>query len=308
MKFALALHGGAGTLRQADLTPEREAELHAGLDAALDAGLAMLQGGRAAVDAVLAAVRTLEDNPLFNAGRGAVFNDQGFVELEASIMDGATRAAGSVVGVRRTRNPVELARMVMAHTPHVSLGFEAADRFAEEQGLAMAPPEYFFTQSRWDALQSELARLGAGGSERDASEQVKHGTVGAVALDASGRLAAATSTGGRTAKMAGRIGDSAMIGAGTWADDLVAVSCTGHGELFVRSAAAHEVASRLRYLNQSLVDACDDLVFGQLIELGGSGGLIAIDWEGNIAMPFNTEGMYRASVDIDGRRSVAIFR
>ncbi|WP_308419656.1 isoaspartyl peptidase/L-asparaginase family protein [Chitinimonas koreensis] len=288
--------------------PEREAELHAGLDAALDAGLAMLQGGRAAVDAVLAAVRTLEDNPLFNAGRGAVFNDQGFVELEASIMDGATRAAGSVVGVRRTRNPVELARMVMAHTPHVSLGFEAADRFAEEQGLAMAPPEYFFTQSRWDALQSELARLGAGGSERDASEQVKHGTVGAVALDASGRLAAATSTGGRTAKMAGRIGDSAMIGAGTWADDLVAVSCTGHGELFVRSAAAHEVASRLRYLNQSLVDACDDLVFGQLIELGGSGGLIAIDWEGNIAMPFNTEGMYRASVDIDGRRSVAIFR
>ncbi|GLR14319.1 isoaspartyl peptidase/L-asparaginase [Chitinimonas prasina] len=308
MPIALALHGGAGTIRAADLTPELEAELMAGLSAALDSGLSILHAGGAALDAVQATVTVLEDHPLFNAGRGAVFNDQGFIEMEAAIMDGALRTAGSVTGVRRTRNPVQLARLVMAHTPHVTLGFEAADAFAAKMGLPQAAPEYFHTSKRWDALQSELARLRAGGSDADVSEQVKHGTVGAVALDSAGHLAAATSTGGRTAKMAGRIGDTPVIGAGTWADDLVAVSGTGHGESFIRCCAAHEVASRMRYMGQPLSDACDEVVYGQLLELGGSGGLIAVDWEGHVTLPFNCEGMYRAAVDASGERIIAIYR
>ncbi|WP_308446444.1 isoaspartyl peptidase/L-asparaginase [Chitinimonas sp. BJYL2] len=308
MPYAIAIHGGAGTIPHNSLTPEREAALHAGLHAALDEGLGRLMAGQTALDAVEAAVMALEDNPLFNAGRGAVFNDQGFVELEAAIMDGPMRRAGSVTGVRRVRNPVRLARAIMEQTPHVTLGFDAADALAERLGLPAADADYFFTQARWDALQTELARLAAGGSDAEVSEQVKHGTVGAVALDRQGCLAAATSTGGRTAKMAGRIGDTPVIGAGTWADELVAVSCTGHGESFIRCAAAHEVASRIRYLGQPLIDACDEVVHGQLIEIGGTGGLIAVDWEGNIALPFNSEGMYRAAVNAEGERFVGIYR
>ncbi|HEY9101168.1 isoaspartyl peptidase/L-asparaginase [Chitinimonas sp.] len=308
MPFALAIHGGAGTMRQTDISAEQEATLLAGLGQALDAGLAVLTAGGSALDAVTVSVCALEDNPLFNAGRGAVFNAAGQVELEAAVMDGRERRAGSVTGVQRVRNPVLLARRVMEATPHVTLGFAAADAFAEQQGLPLADASYFHTQERWDALQSELARQRAGGTDADVSEQIKHGTVGAVALDIHGCLAAATSTGGRTAKMAGRIGDTPVIGAGTWADDLVAVSGTGHGESFIRCAAAHEVASRVRYIGQPLGDACDEIVFGQLVEIGGSGGLIAVDWEGHVAMPFNSEGMYRAAVDAWGNRSIAIYR
>lgn len=308
MPFALAIHGGAGTIRRTDISAEQEVALLAGLGQALDAGLAVLAGGGSALDAVTASVCALEDNPLFNAGRGAVFNADGQIELEAAVMDGRERRAGSVTGVQRVRNPVLLARRVMEATPHVTLGFAAADAFAEQQGLPLADASYFHTQQRWDALQSELARLQAGGTEAEVSEQVKHGTVGAVALDVRGSLAAATSTGGRTAKMAGRIGDTPVIGAGTWADDLVAVSGTGHGESFIRCAAAHEVASRVRYIGQPLGDACDEIVHGQLMEIGGSGGLIAIDWEGHVAMPFNSEGMYRAAVDAWGNRTIAIYR
>ncbi|GAB3250988.1 isoaspartyl peptidase/L-asparaginase family protein [Chitinimonas naiadis] len=308
MPYAIAIHGGAGTLRKQDISPEQESLLLAGLNQALDTGLALLQQGGSALDAVTAAVSALEDNPLFNAGRGAVFNADGDIELEAAVMEGSQRLAGSVTGVRRARNPVQLARRVMEQTPHVTLGFAAADAFAEQQGLPLADAAYFFTQPRWDALQSELSRMAAGGSDKDVSEQVKHGTVGAVALDICGRMAAATSTGGRTAKMAGRIGDTPVIGAGTWADDLVAVSGTGHGESFIRCAAAHEVASRVRYIGQPLADACDEIVFGQLVEIGGSGGLIAVDWEGHVAMPFNSEGMYRAAVNAWGERIVAIYR
>ena len=308
MPYALAIHGGAGAIRRAEITPDQEAALRAGLNEALDFGLTLLAAGRSALDAVEAAVVALENNPLFNAGRGAVFNDEGFIELEAAVMDGTTRAAGTVTGVRRARNPVKLARAVMEHTPHVTLGFAAADAFAEKMNLELVEPSYFYTQKRWDALQGELQRMREGGSPDTASEQTKHGTVGAVALDSHGRLAAATSTGGRTAKMAGRIGDTPVIGAGTWADELVAVSGTGHGEIFIRCAAAHELASRVRYTGQPLSDAADEVVHGQLLELGGSSGLIAVDWRGNVAMPFNCEGMYRAAVDAAGSRTVAIYR
>jgi len=308
MSYAIAIHGGAGAIPRQEMTPEREQAVRAGLEAALDAGLAVLNRGGAALDAVEAAVMALEDDPQFNAGHGAVFNDHGFVELDAAIMNGSDRRAGSVTGVRFVRNPVQLARAVMERTPHVMLGFASADAFAEAIGLPRVDPAYFHTPQRWAALQQELARLSAGGDAEQASENVKHGTVGAVALDDKGGLAAATSTGGRTAKMAGRIGDTPVFGAGTWADELVAVSGTGHGEIFIRCAAAHSLASRLRYTGQSLIDAADEIVNGELLDMGGTGGLIAIDWAGNIALPFNCEGMYRASVDIHGRRHVAIYR
>ena len=311
MPIAIAIHGGAGTIRRADLNPERELAYRAGLEAALDAGLVALQKGARALDAVQAAVVVLEDDPLFNAGRGGVFNDRGEVELEAALMDGRTRAAGSVTGVRGVRNPVRLARAVMEHTPHVTLGFKAADALTARLGLPIEPPEYFHTDSRWQALRNELARLGAGGAASQASEQDRHGTVGAVALDMHGGLAAATSTGGRTAKMAGRVGDTPVFGAGTWADETVAVSCTGHGEWFVRCAVAHEISARMRLGGAGVVDAADEVVMRELPRIGGaeaSGGVIAVDATGRVAMPFNSEGMYRACVDALGNRVVAIHR
>ncbi|TXH44112.1 MAG: isoaspartyl peptidase/L-asparaginase [Burkholderiaceae bacterium] len=306
--FALAIHGGAGTIRRADITPERDAALRAGLREALEAGRRVLAADGSALDAVVAAVAALEDNPLFNAGKGGTFNDEGVIELEAAVMEGHTRDAGSVTGVRRTRNPVHLAREVMRHTPHVTLGFEAADRFAAARGLAQEEAAYFHTAQRHEALLAELARLKAGGSDADVDEQTKHGTVGAVALEALGRLAAATSTGGRTAKMAGRVGDTPIIGAGTWADDGVAVSGTGHGEFFVRAAVGHEVSSRMRYLGEGLGAAAEAVVMGDLVRMGGTGGIIAIDRLGQISMPFNCEGMYRASLDAQGHVTVAIYR
>jgi L-asparaginase / beta-aspartyl-peptidase len=306
--FAIAIHGGAGTIDRASMSPERDAAFRAGLAVALDAGLAVLRVGGAALDAVQAAVVVLEDDPLFNAGRGAVFNDQGFIELEAAIMDGATRCAGSVTGLRRVRNPVLAARAVMAHTPHVMLGFEAAEAFARERGLAFEDEAYFRTEPRWAALQSELARRARGDSDAGVSEAAKHGTVGAVALDVQGRLAAATSTGGRTGKRAGRIGDTPTIGAGTWADGRVAASGTGLGEAFMRCATAHDIAARVAYAGASLQEACDAAVMQELLRIGGSGGVIAVDARGNVAMPFNCEGMYRAAVDGTGRRVLAIYR
>ncbi len=308
MRFSLAIHGGAGTIRRCDLSAGDEVALRASLAAALEAGHAVLRRGGPALDAVEAAVVVLEDDPRFNAGRGAVFNEAGFVELEAAVMDGSTRAAGSVTGLRRVRNPVKLAREVMRRTPHVTLGFEAAERFAERCGLALDLPNYFYTEARWQALQQELTRIAAGGRESEASEQVRHGTVGAVACDAAGCLAAATSTGGRTAKMAGRIGDTPVIGAGTWADDTVAVSCTGHGESFVRGAVAHEISARMRLAGQSLAQATESALRETLTELGGTGGVIAVDRNGQIAMPFNSEGMYRAAVSEGGAAQVAIYR
>lgn len=307
MTFALAIHGGAGTIRRAELTPEKEVALRAGLEAALESGHAILRAGGSAIDAVTAAVVALEDDPLFNAGRGAVFTLEGRNELDAAVMDGASGLAGAVAGVRTVRNPVLLARRIMETSPHVFLGFEAADAFAREQGLACVPPGYFFTENRWQALQLEIARLAAGGRAEEAPDDRRHGTVGAVALDAAGRLAAATSTGGMTAKRPGRIGDTSVIGAGTWADARCAVSCTGHGESFIRAAAAHDVAARLAYGSWTLDAAADEVIHRLLAQRGGSGGLIALDAEGRIAAPFNSEGMYRAWVAPGGRREVAIF-
>lgn len=324
-RLAMAIHGGAGTKPQKELTRAQERMLRAGLNAALDAGLVLLRDGASALDAVCAAVVVLEDDPLFNAGCGAVFNELGEVELEAAVMDGATRGAGSVTGVQRVRNPVLLARAVMERTSHVTLGFAAAEAFAQRAGLVLEREGYFHTETRWKALQMELARRAAraptltdawssefGGELASLpSDEDRHGTVGAVALDQSGNLAAATSTGGRTGKMAGRIGDSAVFGAGTWADEAVAVSCTGHGEWFVRAAVAHEISARVRLTGMSLEAACRQVIDELLPRLGGadaSGGAIAVDRQGRIAMPFNCEGMYRASIDADGTRMVAIYR
>lgn len=306
--IALALHGGAGTLRRAVLSPQREGGYRAGLEAALEAGHAVLRQGGAALDAVTAAVCVLEDDALFNAGRGSVFNEQGVIEMEAAVMDGLTRRAGSVTGLRRVRHPVLAARRVMECTGHVMLGFEAAEAFARDQGLALEPEAWFHTEARWQALQAELERWRQGGSAAGMSEAQKHGTVGAVALDAAGALAAATSTGGRTAKMAGRIGDTPVIGAGTWADLRVAVSGTGLGEAFIRTAAAHDIAARMAYAGASLHEACDAVVRHELPRWGGSGGVVAVDAQGRVAMPFNCEGMYRAAIDGAGHRVVAIFQ
>ena len=289
------------------LTPEKDRAFREALAASLEAGHAVLRGGGSALDAVVASVAAMEDNPLFNAGQGAVYTLDGTHELEASVMDGATQAAGVVTGVTVARNPVLLARRVMEATPNVTLGFAAADAFARRQGLACVAPSYFDTEHRWQALQAEKARLAAGGPDSEAPEDRKHGTVGAVALDDQGRLAAATSTGGRTAKWPGRIGDTATLGAGTWADARCAVSCTGHGEYFIRAAAAHDVAARMKYLRQTLGEACAAVINRTLVEMGGSGGLIGLDAQGRVAMPINCEGMYRGMVDGRGTRLIAIY-
>lgn len=307
MTIAIAIHGGAGTLRRKDMTPEKDRQMREGLSAALEAGHRVLREGGKALDAVIASVTSMENNPLFNAGKGAVFTLDGTVELEAAVMDGATQDAGTVTGVTVARNPVLLARRVMESTPHVTLGFSAADAFARKEGLECVPPDYYFTEQRWQALQLEKARIAAGGSLEDAPEDRKHGTIGAVALDDQGRLAAATSTGGRTAKWPGRIGDTAVIGAGTWADGNCAISCTGHGEVFVRAAAAHDVAARMAYKGQTLREASDAVVLQTLVRMGGTGGMIGVDAAGNVAMPLNCEGMYRGMVDGRGTRMIAIY-
>jgi beta-aspartyl-peptidase (threonine type) len=292
-RFAIAVHGGAGTLpRRAMSAPLRRRYEH-GLERALDAGADVLARGGASLDAVCAAVVELEDSPLFNAGRGAVYNAEGRHELDAAVMDGATLAAGAVAGVSRIRNPVLAARLVMEKSRHVLLAGRGAERFALHNGLAMARPGYFATRSRLAALRR--------------NQQGHHGTVGAVARDRSGNLAAATSTGGYTGKLPGRVGDSPIIGAGTYADNhACAVSGTGLGEAFIRAVAAHDVAARMRYGRESL-SAAARKVLGTVARLGGDGGLIAVDRRGRIVMPFNSQGMYRAAMDATGRRTVAIF-
>jgi L-asparaginase / beta-aspartyl-peptidase len=302
--FGIAIHGGAGATPRATTQPGREAAYRATLTQALNAGHHILQAGGSSLDAVCAAIVVLEDSPLFNAGKGAVFNAAGEIELDAAIMDGSNRKAGAIAAVRSPKNPILLARAVMEHTDHVLLAGEGAEMFARAQGFAEMPPEYFFTQERWDELQAERKRALTAAPNT-------HGTVGAVALDRSGNLAAGTSTGGRTNKMAGRVGDTPVIGAGTYADNATcAVSATGHGEFFVRMVVAHDIAARMRYAQSPLVAAADDIVLHGLE--AGSGGLIAIDRQGNVAMPFNTERMFRGYMGNDGgsegRRFVGIFR
>jgi len=308
MTIAIAIHGGAGVLPRAEMSAEMERAYRAALTASLDAGHAVLARGGSALDAVTAAVLSMEDDPLFNAGKGAAFTADGKIELDAAVMEGSTRNAGAVTGVSVARNPVLLARRVMENASCVMVGYAGADALARDLGLECVTPDYFYTQRRWDALQLELARIASGASDQGVPEDRRHGTIGAVALDSQGRTAAATSTGGRTAQCPGRIGDSPVIGAGTWADPLCAVSCTGSGEHFIRVAAAHDVAARMAYLGQTLQEACDTVIHQSVGELmGATGGLVAVDAQGHVAMPFHCEGMYRAMVDGQGRRLVAVY-
>lgn len=290
MSFTLLIHGGAGTIRREEMSAAREAEHRAALEAALAAGGAVLEAGGAALDAVERAVRALEDCPLFNAGRGATFTAAGTIEMDAALMDGTDGRAGAVAGVQLIRNPVTAARAVMERTPHVLLIGAAADDFAAAEGLELAPPEYFRTEHRWQQL---LAAREARRVALDHDLPARMGTVGAVARDREGRLAAATSTGGMTNKRAGRVGDSPLVGAGTWADSTVAVSCTGVGEAFIRCAAAHELSALMRHRGLPVEAAAREVAEVLVPARGGSGGLIAVDAEGRPGIAFGTSGMYR---------------
>ncbi len=307
----LLIHGGAGTILRALLTRQEESEHRDSLARALRAGQAVLMAGGISLDAVVAAVKVLEDDPLFNAGHGSVLNHEGQVELDASIMDGAAGRAGGVAGVRTVRNPIEAARAVMERSPHVLLAGEGADRFAAEQGLTIVDPGYFVTQKRRQQLDRARA---AGRIELDhdgssGGDEGKFGTVGAVALDAFGNLAAGTSTGGLTNKRWGRIGDSPLIGAGTYADNgTVAVSGTGTGEFFMRGLVAYDIAARLRYLKVPLAQAVEQTLHSALDERQGEGGVIALTANGDFRLAFNTEGMYRGYVRGDEDPVVSIYR
>jgi len=304
--LAIAIHGGAGVIDAAKMTPQRAASYRAGLAAALDAGYAILERGGSSLDAVTAAVRIMEDDPQFNAGRGAVLNHEGDAELDAAIMDGHGPRAGAVAGVRHVRNPVELARLVMEKSPHVLLVAEGAEEFALEQGMVLVPRGYFRTEAR--ARELDEAR-------QTQAEQLKAaapwatGTVGAVALDRAGHLAAATSTGGLTNKHRGRVGDSPLVGAGTYADDAsCAVSGTGQGEFFIRQVVAYDICALLQYRHLTLAQAVREVIHEKLRRSGGEGGVIAVDRSGNIAMDFNSVGMFRGARDSRGRRDIAMYR
>jgi beta-aspartyl-peptidase (threonine type) len=302
-RWTLVVHGGSGAFTRDRLSEAEDAGARAGLSAALEAGAAILSAGGAALDAVEAAVRVLEDDPHFNAGRGAVFTYDGLNELDAAIMDGATRNAGAITGVTRTRNPVSLARAVMERSDHVLLSGAGADAFSVAEGLEQADPEWFALAER----RRQLDELKAAGDDASFDSGMKYGTVGAVATDADGHVAAATSTGGLTAKRWGRIGDSPLIGAGTYADDRAcAVSATGAGEYFIRLSAAHEIAARMR-IGGETIEAAADAVIDEVGEMGGVGGVIVVAPDGSGGWAFNTPGMYRGMATQDGDREVAIY-
>ncbi|MBC8104848.1 MAG: isoaspartyl peptidase/L-asparaginase [Cytophagales bacterium] len=310
VRAVLVVHGGAGTILRKHLTARLEAEYLAALEASLRAGYNALQSSPGtAMDGVEAAVRFLEDCPLFNSGRGSVFTHDGRIEMDAAVMDGETGRAGAVTGVTTVRNPVTLARAVLEQSPFVMLAGRGAEEFATFAGTERAAPEYFRTEERWNQLQNQLRRE----SEESAplmslSEDNKFGTVGAVAVDARGTVAAATSTGGMTNKRYGRIGDSPVIGAGTWAENATcAVSATGHGEFFIRHAAAHDIAARMAYGGRTVAEAAHEVIQDKLRAAGGEGGVIAIDAQGNAVLPFNTAGMYRGYITHDGIPFVSIY-
>ncbi|HEX8202780.1 MAG TPA: isoaspartyl peptidase/L-asparaginase, partial [Isosphaeraceae bacterium] len=316
-KVVLAIHGGVGTMTRAELTPEVERAYRADLERALRAGKAVLDGGGPGLDAVEAAIRILEDSPRFNAGKGAVFTHEGKNELDASIMDGGTMRAGAVAGVTVVKNPIAAARAVMEKSPHVMFVGPGADAFARSAGLEIVDPAYFRTEERWQQLQKVLEeeKKNAGGQGRRASpDALPLGTVGAVALDRHGHLAAGTSTGGMTNKRFGRVGDSPIIGAGTYAEDAsCAVSATGHGEYFIRYAVAHDIAARVKYRGLPVAEAADEVIQTTLRATdaeGGvaEGGVIVLDAQGRFAASFNTDGMYRGLVTSDGKTHIAIFK
>jgi beta-aspartyl-peptidase (threonine type) len=322
-RWGLVIHGGAGVIKRESLTPEREAAVRAVLTEALQAGHAILAKGGSSLDAVTAAVRVMEDSPLFNAGKGAVFTHDGKNELDAAIMNGRTREAGSVAGLRTVKNPITLARAVMEKSPHVMMIGPGAEEFARQQGVELVPESYFYTEERWQALQRALeaekkqqqAPPEQGQPqgpttfwEHPAGREHKFGTVGAVALDQSGHLAAGTSTGGMTNKRFGRVGDVPVIGAGTYANERCAVSATGHGEYFIRYTVARDICSRMEYLDLPLLESANSVVMDTLVKAGGEGGVIAMDAQGHFAMPFNSEGMYRGYMGPEGTPAVAIFK
>ncbi len=295
-EYVIAIHGGAGTLRRDRMTAEQQEEYTARLNEALEAGEAILRSGGTSLGAVRAAIMIMEDSPLFNAGRGAVFTNQLRVELDASVMDGKTRDAGAIAGVTDIRNPILGAIAVMENSPHVMMAGSGASAFAEEQELEIVDNSYFHTGRRLDAVKRQI-------------EAEKQGTVGAVALDSHGNLAAGTSTGGMSNKRYGRIGDSPVIGAGTWAcNKTCAVSATGHGEYFIRNVVSYDIAALMEYSGMSLHDAADHVINKKLVDAGGTGGVVAVDRYGNVSMPFNTEGMYRGYVKSTGEKEILIFR
>jgi beta-aspartyl-peptidase (threonine type) len=287
--YAIVIHGGAGTITRANMTEEMELAYRAALQEALNEGEKVLKSGGEALEAVRMAIRFMEDHPLFNAGKGAVFNADGVNELDASVMTGQDRNAGAVSGLKRVKNPIEAAIGVMQQSEHVFLSGQGAEQFASQIGLEFVDPSYFFTASRWKSLQRVKE------SEKNTDASTRHGTVGAVALDQYGNIAAGTSTGGMTNKKYNRIGDAPVIGAGTYADNTTCgISCTGHGEYFIRLAVAFNIHAQMLYGNQSLEDAAKDVILQQLSALGGDGGVIGVDKLGNIVTVFNSEGMYRA--------------
>ena len=302
---AIAIHGGAGTILRSELSPEKEQQIRAQLEQAVVAGHAVLSSGGSSIDAVVAALTLLEDSPLFNAGKGAVFNALGINELDASIMDGASLNAGAVASVRRIKNPILLARKVMTDSDHVLLVGEGAEAFAKTEDIEFVSPDYFHTDFRWQQLQKIKAREELSSAYRDSW----YSTVGAVALDRQGNLAAGTSTGGTSNKRWGRIGDSPVIGAGTYANNKsCAVSATGHGEFFIRSVVAYDICARIQYNNQTLAESARQVVQEELVKIGGDGGIISIDRHGELVFEFNTAGMYRAAIDKHGRRTIAIYK
>lgn len=303
-KPVLLIHGGAGVIRD-QLTDDVSIAVKDALRSALRAGYAVLTSGGSSVDAVSAAVVVLEDSPYFNAGKGAVFTHDGRNELDASIMEGKTRRAGAIAGVQRVRNPVLLARAVMDQSDHVMLIGEGAEAFAATVNTEFVEPAYFHTDERWQQWQAALAKE-AEGKQAELGRAIHYGTVGAVALDQHGALAAATSTGGMTNKRWGRVGDSPLIGAGTYADARCAISATGWGEYFIRSTAARDISARVEFGGQSIDEAARALIMDVIPALGGDGGVIVVDASGNVSLPYNTDGMYRGWVDRDGIAHVAI--
>ena len=316
-KFGFAIHGGAGTIVRSGMTPEMENEYRAKLNEALFAGFEILNHGGPSLDAVEAAIRIMEDSPLFNAGKGAVYTSDGTIELDASIMDGRTLKAGAVAAVKHLKNPITVARLVMEKSPHVLMVGDGAEAFAKEKGIELVPQEYFQTTRRWQELQrakekekqeAEQPKKISRDLDMEYRDVTKYGTVGAVALDQHGNLAAATSTGGKTNKKFGRVGDSPIIGAGTYANNRTcAVSGTGDGEYFIRGVLAYDISAMMEYDGKTLREA-SRIAIEKLGKLGGSGGIIAIDHDGNISMPFNTEGMYRGYVGVDGKAVIEIYK
>ncbi|MCD0488239.1 isoaspartyl peptidase/L-asparaginase [Pedobacter sp. MC2016-14] len=316
-KYVLVIHGGAGTILKKNMSAEKEAAYRAALTLALQTGYKTLTSGKTSLDAVEATIHILEDSPLFNAGKGAVFTHDGRNEMDASVMDGKTLMAGAVAGVTTIKNPISAARAVMEKSEHVMMVGQGAEVFAKQSGLTIVNPKYFYTKERWDGLQQAIKEdsiktvLDHGNKKTKLgtiNRDYKFGTVGAVALDKSGNLAAGTSTGGMTNKKYGRVGDSPIIGAGTYANNATAgISCTGWGEFYIRNVVAHDISAMMEYKNLSVADAAK-AVLDKVGKMGGDGGLIALDKLGNVTMPFNTEGMYRGTVTADGKIEVQIYK